>query len=80
MTSAQAARAVAEILTFSQLVTISNILRVVTADPDDDKIVECAMVGRATHIVSGDRHLLELRVYQGIPIIRAADFLSLVGE
>jgi hypothetical protein len=49
-------------------------------DPDDHKVLECAVVGGATHIVTGDRrHLLSLGSYQGIAIVSAADFLALVA-
>ena len=68
-----------DLLTFLRLVTITHRLKVVTADPDDDKVVECAVVGGATHLVTGDRrHLLPLGSYQGIAIVSAADFLALV--
>lgn len=61
---------------FLRLVTINNTLKVVDADPDDDKIIECAVVGEATHIVTGDRrHLLPLGNYQNIQILTARDFL-----
>jgi len=71
---------VADLLTFLRRVTITNTLKVVAADPDDDKVVECAVVGGATHIVTGDRrHLLPLRGYQSISIVTAADFLALVS-
>jgi uncharacterized protein len=70
---------IGDLLTFLRLVTIINRLKVVTTDPDDDKVVECAVVGGATHIVTGDRrHLLPLGSYQGISILSAADFLALV--
>jgi uncharacterized protein len=60
--------------------TITNTLKVVTADPDDDKVVECAVVGGASHIVTGDRrHLLPLGSYQEILIVSAADFVTLVS-
>src|SRR5574337_967492 len=36
----------------SRLVTITGTLKVVEADPKDDKIVECAVVGKATHLVT----------------------------
>ena len=74
--TAEAARTVAEILSFSELVTIQNILHVVTADSDDDKILECAVSGKAAFIVSGDKHLLDLEIYEGIPILRAGIFLK----
>jgi putative PIN family toxin of toxin-antitoxin system len=52
---------------------------VVPNDADDNEIVACAVVGDADVIVSGDRHLLLLREYQGIPIVRPMDFLRMVG-
>jgi putative PIN family toxin of toxin-antitoxin system len=44
-------------------VEIQGDLHVVTADPDDDKFVECAQMAGAEIIVSGDRHLLDLGKY-----------------
>lgn len=77
MSLVEAARVVTEITTFSELVSITNELHEIEADPKDDKILECAVIGRATYIISGDRrHLLPLREYKGIPIVRAADFLE----
>ena len=51
-------------------------LRVVD-DEADNRILECALDGRADLIVTGDRHLLKLRRFEGITIIRLADFLRL---
>lgn len=78
----QRARAAAdEVRKVSRLVRITNTLDVVSADPDDNKVVECAVVGGATHVVTGDRrHLLPLGSYQGISIVSATDFLVLVSE
>jgi len=45
-------------------------------DPDDNSIIACAIEAEADVIISGDRHLLILGSYQGIPIVNAADFLS----
>lgn len=77
--TAQVTDTVVDLLTFLRMVTITNTLKVVAADPDDDKVLECAVVGGATHIVTGDRHhLLPLGNYQGISIVSAADFLMLM--
>lgn len=47
-----------------------------TPDPDDEMILECALAAEADFIVSGDKkHLLDLRQYQGIPIVSPAEFL-----
>ena len=41
-------------------------------DPDDDQVLACAIAAKAEIIVSGDRHLLDLREHQGIRIVMAA--------
>ncbi len=65
------------LLGFLQRIEIPNRLKGITTDPDDDMIVECAVVGGATHIVTGDqKHLLPLGNYQGILIVKPADFLT----
>ncbi len=70
------ADAVADLLGFLTSVAIRSQLRVVAADPDDDKVIACAVDGHATHIVTGDRrHLLKLRTYEGIVIVSPAEFL-----
>lgn len=49
----------------------------VVRDPDDDMVLECARNGKAEFIVSGDRDLLELREFEGIPIVTAAQFVAM---
>jgi hypothetical protein len=44
-------------------------------DPTDNHILACAREGQADLIVSGDKHLRRIKVYEGIPIIRPIDFL-----
>lgn len=67
-----------EIVGFSRIVVISNTLQVVESDPKDDMIVECGVIGKASHIVTGDKkHLLPMRRYQNIDIVTATDFLTM---
>ena len=49
----------------------------VLADEPDNRILECALAAQADLIVSGDRHLRQLKKFQGIPILRLVDFLRL---
>jgi putative PIN family toxin of toxin-antitoxin system len=49
---------------------------VIAADPDDDAVLACAAAAQAQAVVSGDSHLLDLREYQGIPILTAAELLA----
>lgn len=74
--SADAAFQVVEELQFTcNIVFPSTSLSVVHADPDDDRILECALEARADIIVSGDQHLLKLGRFKNIRIISPADFL-----
>ena len=45
-------------------------------DPDDDKILETALTGRADCLVTGDADLLKLHPYRGLPIITPQGFLE----
>jgi len=51
---------------------------IVTADPDDDIFLLCAVEAQAKAVVTNDRHLLALQVYQGIPIMSLEQFLGTV--
>ena len=60
----------------SVIVDTKTKISVVKDDPDDNRILECAVDGNADHIISGDKHLLPLKVYEGIRILSAREFLS----
>jgi len=49
---------------------------IISDDPDDDIFLLCAVEADATHIVSNDRHLLNLKSYQGIKIVTIDQFLN----
>jgi putative PIN family toxin of toxin-antitoxin system len=46
----------------------------ICADPDDDKFIHCALAAGATHIISGDQHVLEVSGYSGVQVIRPREF------
>jgi len=50
-------------------------LRVVKDDPDN-RILECAIAGRADAIVTGDKALLALCEYQGVRILSLREYLD----
>ena len=52
----------------------------VLKDVPDNRILECAIEGRADVIVTGDRHVLKLKKFHDIPIVRLADFLRMFPE
>jgi putative PIN family toxin of toxin-antitoxin system len=58
------------------VVVPTAVLKVISEDPDDDRILECAITGKADYIVSGDKHLLRLGSYRGISIVTAREFMD----
>lgn len=47
-----------------------------SADPDDDKFIDCAVSGSADFIVSGDDHLLDLKSVLNVKIIKPNNFFE----
>lgn len=64
----------------AQLVIPAQTARVVIKDIDDDAVIACALAAQADLIVSGDAHLLNLKHYQGMRIIHAAEALRLLAQ
>jgi putative PIN family toxin of toxin-antitoxin system len=73
--SQQAMAVVEELSTLCAIVSPSERISVIRPDPDDDRVLECALEAQADTIVSGDAHLLELGKYRGIHILNPSEFL-----
>lgn len=64
----------------ARLVQPAERITVITANDDDNRILECALAAQAEFLVTGDQqHLLPLKSYRGTKIITPADFLDLLG-
>ena len=61
----------------AQMTEEKTAVRAIQGDPAGDKYLGCAVEGGADFIVSGDRHLTDLKTYRGIRIVTPADFLEL---
>lgn len=53
-------------------------LDVIADDPDDNRILACAVASSASYIISGDDYLLDLEKYKGIVVLPPAGFLALL--
>jgi len=60
---------------YAEFVEKKSKISAIVADPTDNIFLECAVDGEANYIISGDKHLLDLGIYNGIQIIKARDFL-----
>jgi len=65
-----------EILSFTDLVFPSMRLNVIKEDPSDNRVLEIACEAKANYIISGDKHLLNLKRYNNIEIKRASELTS----
>jgi putative PIN family toxin of toxin-antitoxin system len=50
------------------------------ADDPDNRILECAMAVKADFIVTGDKHLLSLKTFQNISIVKLSNFLEVLEK
>jgi putative PIN family toxin of toxin-antitoxin system len=64
-----------EVLPHVEMVEVHPGPILIPADPSDDMFLRCALAAGAKYILSGDRHLLQLKSYKRIKILSPADFL-----
>lgn len=49
-------------------------------DPEDNKYLSAALEGKGDFIISGDHHLKDLKIFQGIRILDPSAFLKLMAK
>jgi putative PIN family toxin of toxin-antitoxin system len=62
----------------ASVVNPRRLFAVLSEDPDDDVVLATAYEGKASHVVSGDRHLLNLGMFRGIRIVTVDEMLALL--
>jgi len=62
----------------SQIIQIKSQFSVISEDPDDDVILHSARDGRASYLVSGDRHLLRLKRFRRTRIVAVDEMLDIL--
>lgn len=73
-------RFVALMMSLSEVVDLPETIPRVCRDPDDDRVIACAVVGNADVIVSGDEHLLNLEQVGDMLILTTAQFLEVLEQ
>ena len=79
-TEGQRKRFLAFVLEACTLVENSGRLAVVVEDPSDDVLLETAVEHGASWLVTGDRHLLKFKTFQGVQILTPVGFLANFDE
>ncbi|QWR76004.1 putative toxin-antitoxin system toxin component, PIN family [Candidatus Magnetomonas plexicatena] len=64
-----------KIFVIAQVIETDLKIEAIAEDSTDNKYLECALGGGADFIVSGDHHLLDLKVFQGVEILKPDEFL-----
>ncbi|MHB9111408.1 MAG: putative toxin-antitoxin system toxin component, PIN family [Thermoleophilia bacterium] len=62
------------------VVKTTKSISAIRSDESDNRILECAVKAKADFIISGDSHLLDLKEYGGIRILRPTQFLTLLEK
>lgn len=64
-----------------EIVIPSIRVQAIRSDSEDNHVIEAALAARAEFIISGDKHLLELREWQDIHLISPAVFMEkIIGQ
>ncbi len=64
------------IISMCTLVRPNVRIEIIKKDPSDNIFLECAKKCKASCIISGDRHLLALKIFEGIEILSPSKFLQ----
>ena len=59
-----------KVLAFVTLVNPQTKIKAVKDDPDDDIIIECALESKSKYLITYDKHLLNLKEFRGIRVIK----------
>ena len=67
------------IFSFSKIVEVRELVDIIKDDPEDNKVLECAISAGSEFIITGDNHLLRLENFKGIEILTPDSFLIRKG-
>ncbi|MBU2634469.1 MAG: putative toxin-antitoxin system toxin component, PIN family [Nanoarchaeota archaeon] len=71
-------RTVDKIVSISTIIEPKKKFNVIKEDFDDNKILECGVEGNVNFIITQDKHLLKLKEFEGIKIIKPKEFLEII--
>ena len=75
----EAENIIEKMLLFAKLIEPKQKVDVIKDDPDDNKVIECAVESSSDYILTYDGHLLKLKGYKGIKIVTPEEFNKVHG-
>jgi putative PIN family toxin of toxin-antitoxin system len=65
-----------------ELISTYYYFNLISADPDDNKFVDCAIAANATYIVSDDRHFAPLKEieYPRLLVVKLLEFVNILKQ
>jgi putative PIN family toxin of toxin-antitoxin system len=78
-TNTSSERSLAEVRRLAEMIEPPPLPQPVCRDPDDDAVLALAIAAKVDLVVSGDKDLLSLSSFQGIPIVAPAQAISFIG-
>jgi len=69
----------AAIQEFAQLVRPRETIHLITEDEPDNRILECAIEAGADFVITGDRHLRQLKTFRGILMVSPGKIIEAHG-
>ena len=60
-----------------QIVEPDWVIDIVKEDPDDNRVLECALASKSEYILTYDNHLLNLKEFRNIKIIKPEELKTI---
>lgn len=73
-------RIINNLTSFANLVDPSRKIEYIRVDPDDDRILECAVESSSDYILTYNKHLLNIENFEDIKIIKPEEFLKIISK
>lgn len=70
----EAKNTIEKILLFAKLIEPKQKIDVIKDDSDDNMVIVCAIESSSQYIITYDKHLLKLKEYKGIKIVKPEEF------
>lgn len=77
-TESEITEVIEKFISISHIVEPNIKVNIIKEDPEDNKILECAITGGVKYILSGDKHLLNLKRIKTIKIVTSKNFLDII--